>query len=212
MNTCYNTNLVPDVFTFNDDVKVESGSSNVESGAFENMVNLSYPNYVKITLFLYIFVLFFVINLLYFCGIKKEKENPEPTKRNPIPKVKIVIKQKFIESDFEDEEEGEEREKNDDKEKDPDWIPECELKNTFFIRHLYKEDAWMGIYNRKTRKIFMNDQQFSNPSEFAVKHIRHVVDSDELKRTTFKANGWKECQVLYKSNWIQMNKLLNNIE
>lgn len=87
------------------------------------------------------------------------------------------------------------------------------FKNGQLIRHKYRGDTWIGVFNEQDLTIRLdNEQNFFSASGFAKRHIEYVVARDHIGRKTTESNGWTSCQVLIAGNWISLDeysRLLN---
>ncbi len=86
------------------------------------------------------------------------------------------------------------------------------FKSGQMIRHKYRGDTWIGVFNEDNLTIRMDDEDFYSASGFAKRHIEYVVRRDQIGRKAFECNGWKTCQILVAGNWMTLDeysKLLN---
>jgi hypothetical protein len=86
------------------------------------------------------------------------------------------------------------------------------LKTGQMIRHKYRGDTWIGVFNEDHLTIRMDEEDFYSLSGFAKRHIEFIVRRDQIGRKTIQCNGWTACQVLIAGNWLNIDeysKLLN---
>jgi hypothetical protein len=80
------------------------------------------------------------------------------------------------------------------------------FKNGQMIRHKYRGDTWIGLFQEEDLTICMEQEKFYNPEEFVKRHIDYVVKRDQMGRTPNQSNPWAVCQVLIAGNWINLNE------
>ena len=80
------------------------------------------------------------------------------------------------------------------------------FKTGQMIRHKYRGDTWIGLFQEEDLTICMEQEKFFNPEGFVKRHIDYIVKRDQMGRTPNQSNPWAVCQVLIAGNWINLNE------
>ena len=76
------------------------------------------------------------------------------------------------------------------------------------IRHTYKNDLWVGKYNRELDVIIYKNNNYNSPSGFTKAHKQTVSPDSGL---THSSNGWTDAKIKINDKWITLEVHRKNI-